>query len=104
MTKSPMKLGLVAGAITMLVAGCATGAQSGVASNLVRLGLSKERAKCVAREMNDRLDSRDLRDVSNFLSQLNGSQSPGNVLDTLLTIDNPRAATAFARAGISCAF
>ena len=104
MRKSSKKLGLVVSAVAIIGAGCATGAQSGVTSSLVRLGLSNDRAKCVARQMNDRLDRRDLRDVANFLGQLDGSRSPGNVLDTLLTIDNPRAASAFARAGISCAF
>jgi len=84
--------------------GCATGAQSSITSDLTRLGLSKSRAKCVAGEMNDRLKREDLRDVASFLSALNSSNSPGNTLDTLLTIDNPRAASAFARAGISCAF
>lgn len=83
---------------------CVTGARGGLKSELVRLGLSKDRATCLAKEMDDRLDGSDLRDVSNFLDGINESQSPGNVLDTLLTIDNPRAAAAFARAGIACAF
>ncbi len=83
---------------------CVTGPRSGLQSELLRLGLSKDRSKCLAKEMDDRLDRSDLRDVSQFLDGLNQSESPGNVLDTLLTIDNPRAASAFARAGISCAF
>ncbi|MEL6790680.1 MAG: hypothetical protein AAGL18_00090 [Pseudomonadota bacterium] len=86
------------------IAGCATGAKSSIASDLSRLGLSQDRAKCVAREMNDRLERSDLQDVARFLGDVTASRSPGGVLDSLLTIDNPRAAAAFARAGIACAF
>ncbi|MEO1151437.1 MAG: hypothetical protein AAFW83_10685 [Pseudomonadota bacterium] len=90
--------------LMLALGGCATGAKSSIASNLTRLGLSQDRSKCVAREMNDRLDRSDLQDVARFLDDVTDSRSPGNVLDTLLTIDNPRAAAAFARAGIACAF
>jgi len=98
-------LKIIAGvAACFVLAGCITGPQASIRSDLVRLGLSSERAKCMAGEIGSRLSGEDIRDVAQFLGNLQGSQSAGNVLDTLLTIDNPRAAAVFTRAGISCAF
>ncbi len=92
------------GILCVAISACVTGPRGGIQSDLVRLGLSKDRASCLAKEMDDRLDRDDMRDVSDFLSGLRKSESAGNILDTFLTIDNPRATAAFARAGISCAF
>jgi len=84
--------------------GCVSSPRSEIVAGLQSVGLSKERASCIGKEMSNRLDNKDLQDVSRFMRDLNKSSSPGNVLDTLLTIDNPRAATALTRAGIACAF
>ncbi len=91
-------------AACFVLVGCISNPKSSIRSDLVRLGLSSERAKCMAGEIDSRLSGEDTRDVAQFLGNLQGSQSAGNVLDALLTIDNPRAAAVFARAGISCAF
>ena len=70
----------------------------------MEFGLSHDRASCLASDLDERLDRSDLKDVANFVGELNEAASPGQSLDALLSIENPRAATAIARAGISCAF
>lgn len=96
---------LFAAACLCAAAACATMSPAArVKSQLVALGVSEPRAECLAGELKDRLDKSDLDDVANFLEDLNRAQTPGNTLDALLKIDNPRAAAAIASAGLACAF
>lgn len=84
---------------------CATlSPRKSVENRFVEFGLSEDRAKCLASELDERLDRGDLEDVAEFVGGLNAAASPGEGLDALLRIDNPRAAGAIARAGIACAF
>jgi hypothetical protein len=95
---------LIAAACLCAVAACATmSPASRVKSQLIALGVSEPRAECLAGELKDHLDKSDLNDVANFLEDLNRAQTPGNALDALLKIENPRAAAAIASAGITCA-
>ncbi|MFQ5564431.1 MAG: hypothetical protein ACE5FO_12790 [Parvularculaceae bacterium] len=92
-------------AMIFLAAACATvSPRSRVQGNLEELGVSPNRAKCLAGELDDRLDRKDLAHVAEFLDNMNRASSAGETLDALLTIDNPRAAAAVASAGIACAF
>lgn len=75
-----------------------------VENRFVEFGLSHDRASCLAGDLDERLDRSDLKDVANFVGELNEAASPGQSLDALLSIENPRAASAIARAGIACAF
>lgn len=89
----------------LLLAACATiSPRVRIEKRLVELGLSEQRSKCLASELDDRLDRSDLEDVADFVGELNAASTAGETLDALLSIDNPRAATAIARAGIACAF
>ena len=89
----------------MGLAACATASpRADLEDQLLALGFSTDRAECFADELDERLEREDLRDVADFVASLNEAASPGEGLDALLSIDNPRAATAIARAGISCAF
>lgn len=87
-----------------VLGGCATTSQVSLADRFVAFGLSAERSDCLAGELVDRLESDDVNAVVEFMDGLNSAGSAGETLDALLSIDNPAAASAIARAGISCAF
>lgn len=91
-------------ALGLFASGCVTSPVADIENAFVDFGLSPERASCLAGELKDRLDREDLRDVAEYIGTLNRVTSPGEALDALLSIDNPRAASAIARAGIDCAF
>jgi hypothetical protein len=97
---------ILLGASMMLAsAACVTmSPASRIEKQLKSLGVGDQRAECLAGELDDNLDRRDLKDVADFLEGLNRAQGPGQALDALLRIDNPRAAAAIASAGIVCAF
>ena len=95
---------LFAGAAALLAACATVSPRADVESRFIDFGLTPERAACLAGELDDRLDRNDLIDVANFVGGLSAASSAGEALDALLAIDNPRAASAIARAGISCAF
>ena len=90
--------------IVLMLAACATfSPRSRIADRLVELGLSKDRADCLADDLDDRLDRDELNDVAEFLTDLNDAESAGGALDALLAIDRPRVATAIAGASLACA-
>lgn len=97
---------IMLGAAMMLAsAACVTmSPASRIEKQLKSLGVADARAECLSEELDRNLDSRDLKDVADFLEGLNRAQGPGQALDALLRIDNPRAAAAIASAGIVCAF
>lgn len=100
-----MKNFAMAGLAALLLASCATvSPQMRIADRLFELGLSEQRADCLADALDERLDREDLSDVADFLGNLNAADSAGGALDAMLSIDNPRIATAIARASVSCAF
>lgn len=92
-------------AVIILTSACATiSPRSRVEGNLAEFGISPKRAACLAGELADRLDRKDLVDVAEFLDNMNRASTAGGALDALLKIDNPWAAAAVAGAGIACAF
>lgn len=91
--------------VILLTSACATLSPTDrIEDRFVEFGLSRDRAVCLADELDDRLDGDDLNDVADFLGNLNAATGPGEALDALLSIDNTRAASAIARASIACAF
>lgn len=91
--------------IALALAACATiSPRVRIENRFVEFGLSKQRAHCLAEELDDRLNRGDLADVADFIGSLNAATSAGQALDALLSIDNPRAAAAIARASVACAF
>ncbi len=91
--------------IVLMVAACATvSPRARIKDRLVVFGLSEDRAKCMASELDRRLDRSDLVHVADFIGELNDATSAGQALDALLGIDHPAAAAAIARASIACAF
>jgi predicted deacylase len=100
MIRSAAFLGLI-----LLVSACATiSPRVRIEKRLQELGLTHARAECLSSELDNRLDRHDLEAVADFVGDLHEATSAGETLDALLSIDNPRAASAIARAGLSCAF
>jgi hypothetical protein len=98
------KYAALAGVMLMLAACATISPRNRIEDRFSELGLSAERSECLADELDDRLDRSDLKDVADFLANLNDAGSAGGVLDALLSIDNPRVVTASTRAGLACAF
>ena len=91
--------------ILLLACACATvSPRMRIENRFVEFGLSEDKARCMGNELDDRLSRSDLRAVADFIGNINEAAAPGESLDALLSIDNPRAAGAIARAGIACAF
>ena len=89
----------------LMLASCASLSPRGqIKDRFVELGISRERAACLAEELDTRLDRDQLRDVADFLTDLNDAGSAGGALDALLSIDDPRIAASIARASVACAF
>lgn len=89
----------------LMIAACATlSPRSRIETRFVELGLSPARAACLSDELDSRLSRDELRDVANFLTDLNDAGSAGGALDALLAIDNPGVAASITRAGVACAF
>ncbi|MEX6632476.1 hypothetical protein [Hyphococcus lacteus] len=91
--------------ITLTVVACATvSPRMRIENRFVEFGLSEDKARCMGNELDDRLNRSDLKAVADFIGNINEADSPGQSLDALISIENPRAAGAIARAGIACAF
>lgn len=92
-----------AAAIAGALGACALSPTARIESQLAALGLSPQRAACMAGELTERLDRRDLGDLARFLGGLNRAESAGAVIDMMLRIDNPRAVSATAASAFRCA-
>lgn len=91
--------------LSLLAAACATvSPRARVEDRFVEFGLSRERAGCLADELDQRLDRNDLAAVADYVGGLNAVTSAGEALDALLRIENPRAVAAIGAAGVACAF
>ncbi len=100
-----MRKAIAFACVALLLASCASlSPRNRIKDRFVELGLSPERAGCLAEELDDRLDRQDLNSVADFLTDLNDAGSAGGALDALLSIDNPRIAASIARASVACAF
>ncbi len=91
-------------AVAVFLGACATlSPASRIQSQLVDLGISKSKASCIADELSERLDRSDLKEVADFLDDINAADSAGGAIDRLAAIDNTRAAAAVAASAITCA-
>ena len=89
----------------LVIGACASfSPRADVEQSFVNFGLSPARSACLAEELDERLDRDDMAGVAQYVDGLNAAASPGQALDALINIDNPRAAAAIGAAGISCAF
>ncbi|MEM8770385.1 MAG: hypothetical protein AAGD92_01935 [Pseudomonadota bacterium] len=99
-----MRIVLTAAAMAAVSACASLSPRAEIEDQFVSLGISRDRAECLADDLDERLDRDELVDVSNFVGSLNAADSAGGALDALLGIDNPRIAGAIARASVACAF
>ena len=96
---------LAIGVLVLGVAACTTmSAKPRIEDGLMSLGFSQDRAGCLADDLENRLEADDLNNVADFVQSLSAASTPGEGIDALMTIDNPTAAQAIARAAIACAF
>jgi len=88
----------------MISACAAVSPRARIENRFLEFGVSENRANCLARELDERLDRDDLADVADFIGSLNEATSAGSALDALLGIDNASAAAAIVPSGIACTF
>jgi hypothetical protein len=99
-----MKKLLAISGLAAMVAACASlSPHARVEKRFVEFGLTEERAGCLADELDDRLDREDLAAVADYIDGLNNVDEPGEALNALLRIENPRAVAAIAPASLACA-
>lgn len=77
-------------------------APSGIEQTLATLGFRAEYAACTATELARRLDRHEINELAGHIARLDRAASPGQALDTLLQIDNPRFATAIGASMFRC--
>ncbi len=100
-----MRKAMALGCALLMLAACASfSPRSRIKDRFVELGVSSDRAACLADELDERLDRDDLNAVADFLTDLNEAGSAGGALDALLGIDNPGVAASIAASGVACAF
>lgn len=88
-------------AFVMLVS-CATAARATLNDRFRAIGLSADMADCMVDDLDDHLDDEDLQDLARYTVGLSRADTPGEAIDSLLRIDNPRAVAAIGRAAFSC--
>ncbi|MGV6801646.1 MAG: hypothetical protein ACWA5L_06970 [bacterium] len=86
------------------ITGCATVAKYSIKDSLIDIGIPKNRAACMAEQLDERLSDDDLRALDRYMKSLSKAATPGQALDALLKVDNPRAVGAITASGVSCAF
>lgn len=86
-----------------ILAACASGPKYTIEDQLEKTGIPKNRASCMAGQLDERLSDDDLRELAGYMKTLGRADTPGQALDALLKIDNPRAVVAIGASGLSCA-
>ncbi|MEZ5894179.1 MAG: hypothetical protein R3C58_13680 [Parvularculaceae bacterium] len=99
-----MKKILLLSAAVMLAACGTVSPRIRIENRLVEFGFSEDKAHCMGNELDERLDRKELKDVADFVGNLNAAGTAGETLDAILSIDNGRAAAAIAASGVACAF
>lgn len=83
---------------------CATASKFTIEDRLNELGLSRGQASCVADELDDRLNDRELRDFARFTDQITAPDRPSDLIRSLERISDEKIARAVAQSGVSCVF
>ena len=95
-----MMLLAVAGALT--VSACATAARITLQDRFRAIGIPAATADCMVDELEQRLSSEDLQDLARYTLRLARADTTAAAIQSLMTIENPRAVTAIGASGISC--
>lgn len=88
----------------LALSACVTVAKYTIKDDLMDIGIPERRAECMANQLDERLSDDDLKELASYTRSLERSDTPGQALDALLQIRNPRAVGAITASGISCAF
>ena len=87
-----------------VLSGCATVANATIENRLVDLGLSEQRAGCMADELDARLDDDDMTRLARHAVTLSRSDTPGEVVDALAGVDDFGITRAVIASGTACLF
>ena len=87
-----------------MLSGCATVATATIENRLVDLGLSEQRAGCMADELDARLDDEDMTRLARHAVTLSRSDTPGEVVDALAGVDDFGITRAVIASGTACLF
>lgn len=98
-----MRFAFLIAAATALSA-CSTVATATIENRLVNIGLSEQRAGCMADELDARLDDDDMTKLARHTINLSRSDTPGEALDALASIDDFGIARAVVASGTACLF
>ena len=90
--------------LVLLIASCATSGTSRLQQQFIAIGLSPDRAECLVGELSERLNRKDIKEISGFLDGVNRAQTAGETLDAVLAMDNAAVTKAMASSGVACAF
>ncbi|MGV6820553.1 MAG: hypothetical protein ACWA5T_08665 [Parvularcula sp.] len=86
----------------LAVSACATVATFTIENRLQELGLSQRSASCMADELDQQLNDRQLTDFARFTVTLTKRDNPLLVLDSLKSINDPDIQRAVATSGLIC--
>jgi hypothetical protein len=81
---------------------CATASRFTIEDRLRELGLSREYSGCIADELAQRLDSRELNEFARFTVRITGGGDRDDIIRSLSDISNDRIARAVSAAALSC--
>lgn len=93
---------LAALACLLIVTSCATAARYTLQDRFRAIGIPAGTADCMVDELGDRLSDDDLQDLARYTLRLARADSTFAAVQSLMTIDNPRAVTAVGRSAVSC--
>ncbi|MEO1658344.1 MAG: hypothetical protein AAFR65_11520 [Pseudomonadota bacterium] len=97
-----IKLALIAGGAAALAA-CATSTDT-IEKRLVNLGLDEGRAGCMAEDLDNRLNDKQLSEFAGFTTNLDRAETPVQAIASLKSIDDPLIARAVVASSVACAF
>lgn len=85
------------------LAACATVSRMTIEDRLENLGLSRDRAECMATELDDRLNDEQLAKFARFTVDLDRASGPLEAIRSLRQIDDNRISGAVTASAFSCA-
>lgn len=98
-----MRLSIIMGLAALItVTGCATAARYTLQDRFRAIGIPAGTADCMVDEVDQRLSDEDLQDLARYTLRLSRADSTFAAVQSLMTIDNPRAVTAIGRSAVSC--
>ncbi len=97
-----IKLAIIAGGAAVLAA-CATSTDT-IEKRLVNLGLERDRAACMAGDLDDRLNDRQLSELAGFATNLDRADTAVEAIGALKAVEDPLIARAVVASSVACAF